>query len=249
MILANKRSIALFALGCTMFTCSVVTVTMLVLYPPEEWLWELSLSNTLTMMLTYPICTLVGHQMYRNQLLTAELQHMLEFDRLTGAASRDHFFAVLGDVADVSGVTLMIDIDHFKRVNDTYGHFVGDAVIKSTAEVLQGAVRAEDIVCRFGGEEFVLFLPDLKAHEAEAMASRILQAVRTNMVTFGSGLVAVTVSIGAAVKRPTEALEISLQRADDCLYRAKRSGRDRAEFYWSPPEGENPARADPGHAA
>jgi len=125
---------------------------------------------------------------------------------------------------------IMFDIDHFKAVNDSYGHEAGDVVLQSIARELQSIVRTEDIVCRFGGEEFVVVMPGMDFKKAAARASLILQAVRNLELLVGeTKLIKITMSAGVASfpshgKTPAEVL----QAADQALFRAKKLGRDRA---------------------
>jgi len=124
---------------------------------------------------------------------------------------------------------IMFDIDHFKAVNDSYGHEAGDVVLQSIAHELQSAVRTEDIVCRFGGEEFVVVMPGMDFKKAAARASLILQAVRNLELLVGeTKLIKITMSAGVASfpshgKTPAEVL----QAADQALFQAKKLGRDR----------------------
>ena len=124
---------------------------------------------------------------------------------------------------------IMFDIDHFKAVNDSYGHEAGDVVLQSIARELQSIVRTEDIVCRFGGEEFVVVMPGMDFKKAAARASLILQAVRNLELLVGeTKLIKITMSAGVASfpshgKTPAEVL----QAADQALFQAKKLGRDR----------------------
>jgi diguanylate cyclase (GGDEF)-like protein len=124
---------------------------------------------------------------------------------------------------------LILDLDHFKKFNDTYGHDAGDTVLREVASFLTKSVRAEDIVCRFGGEEFVVILPmaDLKA--SQARADRIRSKLRELTVLHqGQSLGMITVSVGvAALPEHGTTPRILLDAADAALYRAKREGRDR----------------------
>jgi diguanylate cyclase (GGDEF)-like protein len=124
---------------------------------------------------------------------------------------------------------LMLDLDHFKNFNDTHGHDAGDTVLRETAAFLLKSVRAEDIVCRFGGEEFVVILPVADVKATQARAERIRSKLRELSVMHqGQSLGTITVSIGVAElpQHGTSPREL-LDAADAALYRAKREGRDR----------------------
>lgn len=124
---------------------------------------------------------------------------------------------------------LMLDLDHFKKFNDTQGHDAGDTVLRETASFLLKSVRAEDIVCRFGGEEFVVILPVADLKVTQARAERIRTRLRELPVMHqGQSLGMVTVSVGVAElpQHGASAKEL-LEAADAALYRAKREGRDR----------------------
>ena len=124
---------------------------------------------------------------------------------------------------------LMLDLDHFKKFNDTYGHEAGDAVLRESGVFLAKSIRAEDIVCRFGGEEFVIILPTANLSAASGRAERIRSRVREmTMLHQGQSLGMITVSVGVAAlpEHGTSPKEL-LEAADAALYRAKRDGRDR----------------------
>jgi diguanylate cyclase (GGDEF)-like protein len=123
----------------------------------------------------------------------------------------------------------MIDIDHFKRINDGHGHAVGDAVLQKMAEVARAGMRVGDVLARWGGEEFLLLMP----HTAPADAALVLQRFRESMAEAGfDGLapgLTVTFSAGLTQIEPHESHEAAIERADRALYRAKHAGRDRTE--------------------
>ena len=130
---------------------------------------------------------------------------------------------------------LAVDIDHFKRVNDRFGHPAGDLVIRDVAAMLREAARAGDVVARAGGEEFVVVLADADEAGATALARRLVDAVRARRFPSVPGL-SVTISVGVAaepVVRDAHAAEALKGRADEALYAAKRAGRDRAVM-WAP---------------
>lgn len=118
---------------------------------------------------------------------------------------------------------LMIDVDHFKQVNDIWGHQIGDKVLAAVAGAILHAIRPDDIVVRFGGEEFVVLLADIELHAAQSIAERI----RASIAQTGEGLPEVTASVGVALRLPGEQCDSLVGRADQALYRAKAEGRDR----------------------
>lgn len=122
---------------------------------------------------------------------------------------------------------IMVDIDHFKKVNDTYGHAVGDDVLRVVAERLRHSLRTQDILARYGGEEFAILVPECNSQMAEHVAERLRLLFDSHPVDTPSGEVAITVSLGAAVNRMMqEDLLVLLDRADSALYAAKQAGRN-----------------------
>lgn len=163
-----------------------------------------------------------------------QLQTAASVDALTGLANRRAFESRGPEMVSElkrrgrSSAILMIDIDHFKRVNDTFGHTAGDQIISRVAEIITDSVTSSDFVARFGGEEIVLVLSDLDTMSAERAAARI----RTNIeaaTTIVRGIpIKVTVSIGLAVPGDTEdAFQVAFEAADLALYSAKGSGRNK----------------------
>lgn len=120
---------------------------------------------------------------------------------------------------------ILTDIDWFKRVNDTYGHAVGDAVLKAFAGHLRDSLRASDFVARYGGEEFVLLLPNTLLEEAAALAERIREA--TGHIRFEQSELRLTASFGVTAAQPGETMAEVLSRADEAMYQSKSQGRDR----------------------
>jgi two-component system cell cycle response regulator len=157
-------------------------------------------------------------------------------DSLTGLHNRRYFerhLATMVDQATTRGrplSLLIIDIDHFKAINDTYGHLAGDKVLKEFARRIQSAVRGIDLAGRFGGEEFVVAMPDTHVSVAYLVAERLRSLISAEPFKVGEGLdpIVVTVSIGVgAIESPTDTPMGLLARADAALYQAKRSGRNR----------------------
>lgn len=164
---------------------------------------------------------------------SAKLYQKVATDQLTGVMSFSHVMEALENhvnKAVQTGKTLcvmMIDLDFFKRVNDTHGHLVGDIVLRHTAERIKAAVRDFDMVGRFGGEEFTVILTNADMTLARVIAERIRQDVAETPFHAKGHIIEVTISLGVAMLRPGETREAILERADVSLYKAKQTGRNR----------------------
>jgi putative two-component system response regulator len=165
--------------------------------------------------------------------LNNRLEKLAITDDLTGLYNRRHAMIRLEEhwaLADRYRRPLsvfVVDIDHFKEINDTYGHAAGDAILQQVSGILRQNTRATDIVCRIGGEEFLVVCPSETAYEAAVCAERCREAVAQYSFRIGQKTIRVTISIGVSTKRP-ELKQCSdlLREADEALYDAKRSGRD-----------------------
>jgi diguanylate cyclase (GGDEF)-like protein/PAS domain S-box-containing protein len=169
------------------------------------------------------------------ETLNLRLRDQALRDPLTGLHNRRYLEEVAPqEVARVvragrSLAVVALDVDHFKKVNDTHGHAAGDELLLRLADVLRQSLRSSDLVCRVGGEEFLVVLPGAPARAVKSRAERWRTAFAAAEVTSPAGApVRSTVSIGAALLRPDEkSLEAAWRRADHALYEAKRQGRDR----------------------
>jgi diguanylate cyclase (GGDEF)-like protein len=180
-----------------------------------------------------------GHvrQLRRELALRKEaIEALLERDDLTGAGNRRFLTHMLDQEksrADRTGTTFclaMLDLDFFKRVNDSYGHQAGDTVLKVFTRVAQEELRLIDYFGRFGGEEFLLIMADTKIEGAQVKAERLRANVEKTQYRDIDASLTQTVSIGLAEYRAGEAIEKLLQRADRAMYRAKSNGRNRVEI-------------------
>ncbi len=157
-------------------------------------------------------------------------------DPLTGLANRRHFRAVLSREIEIvarsgnSALLLMLDIDHFKKINDTHGHLAGDKVLQAVARCIASCVRPQDTVARYGGEEFAIVMPDCQAAYGETVAERVRQSVAALSIPASPVInLEITTSVGGAFApvwvRSTA--DLWIERADTQLYLAKAQGRNR----------------------
>ncbi len=161
-----------------------------------------------------------------------ELQQEVFRDPLTRIANRkyaehqiDNFLAACRKHGVYFGL-LFVDIDHFKKVNDNYGHNTGDEVLKAVSATLSGGLRPVDIACRWGGEEFVLLLPNIDNASLRKLAERMRMLVESSWLDHDDGQIRVTASFGGTVSRLDDTIKTIIERADEQTYLSKDSGRN-----------------------
>jgi diguanylate cyclase (GGDEF)-like protein len=162
-------------------------------------------------------------------------QQLASIDPLTGAYNRRTFMELAEKELsrarrfDSPLSLIILDLDHFKRVNDTYGHLAGDGALKAFADIVRAEMRKEDIFVRYGGEEFCLLLPDVPGTGAVALAGRIRKAIEKEPLNIGGHQISLTTSAGVAARidENPEDLDRLIARADEALYLAKNRGRNR----------------------
>ncbi|MDY7089133.1 MAG: diguanylate cyclase [Actinomycetota bacterium] len=176
-----------------------------------------------------------GMAAYDNARLFSRVQELATTDELTGQHNRRHFYAIAGALVEAASrggrslAAVMLDIDKFKSINDTYGHGVGDEVIREVAARVRASIRQSDVLGRYGGEEFAVVLPDHATDDVSPLelAERMRAAVAGTPVPTRAGPVPVTISVGVAPLADGDGLDQVLAHADHALYRAKQSGRNR----------------------
>lgn len=181
-----------------------------------------------------PLRVVIARDLSERKLAEAALQRMAHIDELTQVLNRrgwmEHLQPLLAHARRYQHpiALLSIDADHFKRLNDTYGHPGGDAILRALAHTLQANLREVDVLGRMGGEEFAIALPETSIEGAQTVAQRLLHAIRHSTVQYEDHEIRFTVSIGASVLQVGEldSLPQALKRADAALYQAKRQGRD-----------------------
>lgn len=181
---------------------------------------------------------------YRDQQnlirLMGELRDQLietsySFDPLTGAMNRNAFYLIaekehaLAERTRESYVIVMVDLDHFKQINDRYGHLNGDRVLKEAADLIQKRLRSSDVFCRFGGEEFIAFLPSTWLEDAADLFDAILKSLANTLIPIDNSgkTLQVTASAGLAKHTGGQTLDQIIEQADAQLYAAKGQGRNR----------------------
>ncbi|PIX61005.1 MAG: hypothetical protein COZ47_04280 [Lysobacterales bacterium CG_4_10_14_3_um_filter_64_11] len=193
-----------------------------------------------------PVIASFGYVLICNETTVVELRQLAATDPLTGLFNRRPFEQMseklLADAARKRRplALLIIDVDHFKHFNDSYGHALGDAVLQRLAEVLQGQLRGADLIGRMGGEEFAALLPDTGPAQAQQVAERLRAAVDALEVRSVGVVVRIQVSIGLAMldgnatqdDEPSMLLAGLMREADLAMYAAKRAGRNRVEVAW-----------------
>lgn len=158
--------------------------------------------------------------------LQQRLAKLAMTDMLTELPNRRAFFDRTNDIRqeDGTGTLFIIDADHFKRVNDTYGHAAGDACLRAIAQTLNAELGPDDTIGRLGGEEFAIFLPHASSMRIAQFGANLTKAIKVELED-GVDQISVTLSIGAAHGRTGQAMNVLFSRADMALYEAKRSGR------------------------
>ncbi|HEY0890090.1 MAG TPA: GGDEF domain-containing protein [Nocardioides sp.] len=232
-----ERNASVAALLC--YACGAVAVFYLgrmlafVTAGPDSEVFRTWFGSTPTTLLISVMLVAVSFSMssLSHRQFIQDLHRRATRDDLTGALQRREFLALAAQaVRQVDhSVLIMADLDHFKRVNDTFGHATGDEVLASFARACRDACRSGDLVARFGGEEFVLLLPGARVEAADVVTHAIARLLQAADPLQGRG--EVTASFGSAVVDDGTDLTQALRHADEALYRAKAEGRNRAVHY------------------
>jgi len=163
------------------------------------------------------------------------LFHMANYDPLLKIYNRQYMEGIVKGVADAkignNLAVMMIDIDHFKKINDTYGHAAGDVVLNRVAFIIRETALPEGIVCRYGGEEIIVFLRDKSETEAQRRAEKIRTNVKKAVFIYKGSRIKATLSIGVAFSNEgLNGISGRIKQADENVYKAKKAGRDRVVF-------------------
>lgn len=190
----------------------------------EESLINQTLYSTWILLVTIIVVEFIVVLVDREIYEAKELKELADTDSLTGIRNRRSFRRSLENKVDYC--LLLLDIDYFKKINDNFGHAKGDEVLQTITTIIQEIIRDKDLLFRWGGEEFLIILPDVDLQLSLQIAERIRQGIELR--DFGEGI-RVSASIGSAKYIPDESIEDLTKRADDALYLAKKNGRNRIE--------------------
>lgn len=230
--------------SATLLRRSIALATLLLaLFITARALWEmlLPISANGTSMLTPTVISLYllllingfGFLLLSKEMQDAELDRISIVDQLTGAPNRRGFFNALLPWLSLARrpghptALLVLDLDHFKRINDDYGHTVGDFVLRSVVEIGQKQLRDSDLIGRLSSEEFAVLLPRTGLPEASIVAERMRQAIQDVPIKTERAIIHVTASFGLTIIRDDDSMVTLLKRADDALQEAKNQGRNR----------------------
>ncbi len=220
-------------------------VAYVALHTQNSHTWSLEVANAVMILIVLSGGTFLTSRLQhlrerlhrQKQELKAALEHIHQialFDELTGLMNRRSMNELLAQEclrSDRSGRTFtvaLLDIDHFKKINDNYGHRAGDIALKSFAETAEQAIRATDKIARWGGEEFLLILPETEPPSCVMNClNRMKERITAIEINHEGQQFSFTVSIGFSTRRDNELIEHTIDRADQALYSAKQSGRDR----------------------
>jgi diguanylate cyclase (GGDEF)-like protein len=223
--------LAAFAMAALAATIGALAV----LYPERHPLYQESIHFALTTIGIVSVAAITGQlSMLRSQLVQAvgTIRTLATTDELTLLANRRHMNELLAAEQQRRGTGVhhvcvaLIDVDFFKKINDRYGHAGGDAVLKGFAREAGAALRATDTLARWGGEEFLLLMPDTRLDEALAAIDRITERIGAMRVGEVDPELRITFSAGVASSLPHERFDEAIKRADQAMYRAKGSGRN-----------------------
>lgn len=227
----SQREVRFFAAAVSLVVLLGSLLLRVLILPPDLAAETILPGSLMAVMISAPIAFFVGQRMLEVHELAAKLEHAVYHDLLTGVCTRARFHERVTELGDESSVVIVADIDHFKGFNDQYGHHAGDLALRQFAAILAENCRADDLVARFGGEEFVVLLRDTSLSDGLIAAERLGRRVRQKPVFVDQKALSLTASFGVAILPPGGNAEAAIQQADRALYHAKHEGRDRAYVY------------------
>lgn|GEM_PF-2502722 len=223
----NRVEVLLWAMVVMLVSVMGTHLYFVLMVPGEQYSAILPHPLVIAVILGFALGWLGCWQIMVGQNHHIELRKITDYDSLTGVLTRGRFFESARKLDLARAAVLMVDVDKFKGVNDSYGHPCGDAVLERVARMIQSGLRRDDLVGRYGGEEFAVALPDTAVNEANALAERLRRTIELSAVDFEDRVLSVTISVGLAVGRKNDGIDDLIARADAALLAAKSRGRNR----------------------
>ena len=188
---------------------------------------SISIAAAIPLLITPPLALLVLYVLWQVTRTIDQINDFIRHDALTGVLTRGYFLDMVGRAAHRGGVFFMLDVDHFKKINDDHGHDLGDEALKVFAAAIKSIAKDDWMIGRLGGEEFGLFVPGAGREAAATIGADICAAVRNRGEYVVGKRIGLTVSVGCCAHVAGRSLDELMKTADMRLYDAKRSGRDR----------------------
>lgn len=224
--LKSLQEVRLFSLTITVLVMFGTVLLHRLMLPADLALVMRVPGVIMSAMLAAPTAYYIGLKLLDVHLLTAQLEHVVDHDMLTGVSTRTSFYKKIEGQLTAPLAVIVADIDYFKNINDKYGHQSGDLALKQFTASLVRNCREDDIVARFGGEEFVILLQNAGLKEGLAAANRLCQRIREKPLVLNGKQVQITASFGVAQLDDVVEVDRAINQADFAVYRAKQSGRD-----------------------
>lgn len=222
----------------------VLTLVLRVLMLPADIAAQSLVPDAATaLLISVPLAWVIGQRLRDAHDRSTQLELALDYDLLTGVHTRASFYKRVATCCAGPCAVILVDIDHFKGFNDDHGHFAGDQALRQFAAILTSNCRRDDIVARFGGEEFVIVLRGADIEAGRMVAERLALRVRQSAIFCGAQTLHLTASFGVAALTPGGEMDRALREADEALYRAKHEGRDQAVVFGPDRDGTTPVSA------
>lgn len=236
----RQLDVFLFVCAITLIAVVIMAICNLFIYSADRYWEEFAIGALVIGLCAIPMSWFVGTRLLMLNKLRDDMHRLINYDGLTDLRNRRSFLEKHTRHPRMQGVVALVDVDHFKSVNDSYGHFAGDDALRHVSSILGAQCRRGDLICRYGGEEFAVFFRDATGAEALALAERLRMAIERSACRHGTTTIFLTVSVGCAEKRHCDDIEDILKSADELLYQAKREGRNRVCWAWeeSQPPGD-----------
>ncbi len=219
----------------------IFLMTFILFYPDRNFLEaEYTIAYKVRIILSFLLVVFLsavyGYSREKSSQKMTKMRKDLEFflrrDELTGLYNRRGYQDNINKIQDTHGAILMCDIDHFKKVNDTYGHGVGDFTIKEVSKCIRNNLRKNDMAVRWGGEEFFIFLSEATVENAYLVSEKLRESIENLRIEYSKEITFhVTLSIGVAAVNEYISLENAIRNADDAMYLSKTAGRNRSTIY------------------